>query len=179
MANVFPYPVVAARLVSKGYVKMMMTSVSALTVKFATTGHAQTDAPLRIWSVTAQVSVWNAWSTPTAQGNPNGEVCDTSTNTCVQCLTDPDCQTGFVCEDQVCVPLVTIEADIEDPVVNGYASDVASVALSINGEAPFDASDDVTWTGSVGHLEYEYRGEVSGVVLQVVDEAGNDSTEIW
>lgn len=63
--------------------------------------------------------------------------------------------------------------------VNGYASSVASVGLSINGEAPFDASDDVTWTGNVGHLEYEYRGEVSIVVLTVVDAAGNDSTEIW
>lgn len=87
MANVFPYHVVTARLVSKGYakmivwtvryvkmtrvwmiatavrlacpmcVKMMITTASALTVKFATTGHAQTDAPLRIWSVTAQVCV--------------------------------------------------------------------------------------------------------------------------
>jgi hypothetical protein len=111
--------------------------------------------------------------------DPNGEICDPNTNTCVECLIDPNCPAGFVCEDLVCVPLVTIEADIEDPVVNGFASGVASITMSIDGEPAFDASSYVTWNDNVGHLEFVHRGEVTAVVLVVEDHAGNVRMEMF
>jgi hypothetical protein len=70
-----------------------------------------------------------------------------------------------------------VEADIRDPVVNGYASGVKGAQLWIDSVEKKDVGGYITWSGGVGHLDYPATGQT--IVLKVEDNAGNVTVRQW